>query len=83
MKLLTTLLATIVTVVMASTVLALDYKNIVAEGYRWVSIDGPYACPVKEDLRRNEERGKRHQRGAAIAAKSRKKMKAGSKQANI
>jgi hypothetical protein len=46
MKLLTTLLATIVTVVMASTVLALDYKNIVAEGYRWVSIDGPYACPV-------------------------------------
>ena len=52
MKLLTTLLATIVTVVMASTVLALDYKNIVTEGYRWVSIDGPYACPVKEDLRR-------------------------------
>jgi hypothetical protein len=52
MKLLTMLLAMIVAVVMASTVLALDYKNIVAEGYRWVSIDGPYACPAKEDLRR-------------------------------
>jgi hypothetical protein len=48
MKRLTILLAV---VVMASTVLALDYKNLVAEGYRWVSIDGPYACPVKEDLR--------------------------------
>jgi hypothetical protein len=47
-----TILATIVAVVMASTVLAIDYKNLVAEGYRWVSIDGPYACPVKEDLRR-------------------------------
>lgn len=48
MKLLTILLAV---VGMASTVLALDYKNLVAEGYRWVAIDGPYACPVKEDLR--------------------------------
>jgi hypothetical protein len=37
---------------MASTVLARDYKDLVAEGYRWVSIDGPYACPLKEDLRR-------------------------------
>jgi hypothetical protein len=37
---------------MASTVLALDYKNLVVEGYRRVSIDGPYACPVKEELHR-------------------------------
>jgi hypothetical protein len=52
MKRFTILLTTIVAVAMASTVLALDYKDLVAEGYRWVSIDGPYACPVKEDLRR-------------------------------
>jgi hypothetical protein len=52
MKRLTILSATIATVLMASTVLALDYNNFVAQGYRWVSIDGPYACPVKEDLRR-------------------------------
>ncbi len=52
MKRLTILLAAIVAVVITSTVLALDYKSLVAEGYRWVSIDGPYACPVKEDLRR-------------------------------
>ena len=51
MKLLTILLA-IVAVGMASTALARDYKDLVAEGYRWVSLDGPYACPNKEDLRR-------------------------------
>jgi hypothetical protein len=52
MKRLTIPLATFVAVVTASTALALDYKNLVADGYRWVSIDGPYACPVKEDLSR-------------------------------
>jgi len=30
---------------------ARDYQDLVAEGYRWVSLDGPYACPTKEDLR--------------------------------
>jgi hypothetical protein len=52
MKLLTTLLAPMVAIGMASTALARDYKDLVAEGYRWVSLDGPYACPTKEDLRR-------------------------------
>jgi hypothetical protein len=52
MKLITILLGPIVVVGMASTILARDYKDLVAEGYRWVSIDGPYACPLKEDLRR-------------------------------
>ena len=51
MKLITILLAPIVAVGMASTALARDYKDLVAEGYRWVSLDGPYACPLKEDLR--------------------------------
>jgi hypothetical protein len=52
MKLITTLLGPIVVVGMTSTILARDYKDLVAEGYRWVSIDGPYACPLKEDLRK-------------------------------
>ena len=52
MKLITILLGPIVVIGMASTILARDYKGLVAEGYRWVSIDGPYACPLKEDLRR-------------------------------
>jgi hypothetical protein len=50
MKLLTILLTPIVAVGMVSTALARDYKDIVAEGYRWVSIDGPYMCSTKEDL---------------------------------
>jgi len=51
MKLLTILLAPIVAVGIASTALARDYQDIVAEGYRWVAIDGPYMCPTEEDLR--------------------------------
>jgi hypothetical protein len=51
MKLLTILLAPIVALGMPSTGLARDYKDLVAEGYRWVTIDGPYMCPTKEDLR--------------------------------
>jgi hypothetical protein len=51
MKLLTILLA-IVAVGMESTASARDYKDLAAQGYRWVSLDGPYACPTKEDLRR-------------------------------
>ncbi len=51
MKLLTILLAPIVAVVMASTALAGDYKDLVAGGYRWVTIDGPYLYRTKEDLR--------------------------------
>jgi hypothetical protein len=26
-------------------------KDIVAEGYRWVTVDGPYACVTEQDLR--------------------------------
>jgi hypothetical protein len=52
MKLITILLGPIVVVGMTSTILARDYKDLVSEGYRWVSINGPYACPLREDLRR-------------------------------
>jgi hypothetical protein len=27
------------------------YEDLVAEGYRWAKVDGPYASPTKEDLR--------------------------------
>ena len=50
MKLLTILLAPIAAVGMASIALARDYQDLVAEGYRWVTIDGPYGCPAKDDL---------------------------------
>ena len=33
-----------------SMALAADYNDLVAQGYRWVTVDGPYGCPVKADL---------------------------------
>ena len=47
MKLLTILLAPMVAVGMASTALARDYKDLVAEGYRWVSLDGHMRALLK------------------------------------
>jgi hypothetical protein len=43
-------LAPIVAVGMASSASARDYHDLVAEGFRWVKIDGPYACPTTQDL---------------------------------
>jgi hypothetical protein len=34
-----------------STALAADYDNLIERGYRWVTVDGPYACPTQDDLR--------------------------------
>ena len=31
--------------------LAANYDYLVAQGYRWVTVDGPYGCPSKADLR--------------------------------
>ena len=39
-----------VTVVLGSTASADPYKDFTAQGYRWVAVDGPYACPSKNDL---------------------------------
>jgi len=50
MKLITTFLVSIVATGIALTASARDYHDLVAEGYRWVKIDGPYACATKEDL---------------------------------
>jgi len=30
---------------------AAPYDDLAAKGYRWVTINGPYACPSKDDLR--------------------------------
>jgi len=39
-------------VVLTSVGLAANYDELAAKGYRWVTVDGPYACPSKDDLRR-------------------------------
>ena len=35
----------------ASTALAVNYNDFAAQGYRWATVDGPYAAPAKDDLR--------------------------------
>jgi hypothetical protein len=50
MKLITTFLVSMVVTGIALAASARDYHDLVAEGYRWVKIDGPYACATKEDL---------------------------------
>src|SRR6201984_2189082 len=35
---------------LGSTASADPYKDLAAQGYRWVAVDGPYACPSKDDL---------------------------------
>ena len=51
MRVLTIILATLAAG-LAPTALADPYKDLAAQGYRWVSVDGPYACPSKDDLRK-------------------------------
>src|SRR4029077_7272092 len=36
---------------LGSTASADPYKDPADQGYRWVIVDGPYACPSKDDLR--------------------------------
>ena len=36
---------------LVSTASADPYKDLAAQGYRWVIVDGPYACPSKDDVR--------------------------------
>ena len=38
-------------VVLTSAGLAASYDDLAAKGYRWVTVDGPYGCPSKDDLR--------------------------------
>jgi len=36
---------------LASVGLASSYDELTAKGFRWVTVDGPYGCPSKDDLR--------------------------------
>jgi hypothetical protein len=38
-------------VVLTSVGLASSYDELAAKGFRWVTVDGPYGCPSKDDLR--------------------------------
>jgi hypothetical protein len=37
-------------VALTSSVFAADYKKLAAEGYRWVTVDGPYACTTEQEV---------------------------------
>jgi hypothetical protein len=37
---------------LTSTALADKYDALVAKGYRWITIDGPFACSSKDDVHR-------------------------------
>jgi hypothetical protein len=37
---------------LTSAALGDKYDDLVRKGYRWVSTDGPFACPSKDDLQR-------------------------------
>jgi hypothetical protein len=38
-------------VVLTSAGRGASYDDLAAKGYRWVTVDGPYGCPSKDDLR--------------------------------
>ena len=45
-----------VAVVLASAGLADNYDDLVRQGYRWATVDGPFACVSKDDLRQITEK---------------------------
>jgi hypothetical protein len=51
---LTTMLS-VAAALLTSTGLAGNYNDLAANGYRWVTVDGPYACLSRDDLRRITE----------------------------
>jgi hypothetical protein len=46
-----TIVLAVATIGLGSTASADPYKDLATQGYRWVIVDGPYACPSKDDLR--------------------------------
>jgi hypothetical protein len=52
MKIPTILSVAAAAVLLTSSGQAASYDYLAANGYRWVIVDGPYACPSKDDLRR-------------------------------
>ena len=47
----TLLLAAAVALGLASAGLGANYDDLIRQGYRWVTVDGPLACASKDDLR--------------------------------
>ena len=41
---------------LASTGLGVNYEDLIKQGYRWVTVDGPFACVSKDDLRQITEK---------------------------
>jgi hypothetical protein len=50
MKVSTILSVTAAPIALTSAGITVNYDDLAAKGYRWVTVDGPYACPTKEDL---------------------------------
>ena len=44
-------LMTAISLSLTSTVLADHYNDLVVQGYRWVTADGPYICHAEENVR--------------------------------
>lgn len=40
----------IISVGLSGTALAANYNDLVAQGYRWITVNGPFACPAKNDV---------------------------------
>ena len=52
----TILLGAAVIVGLVSAGLAANYDELIRQGYRWVTVDGPFACVSKDDLRQMIEK---------------------------
>jgi hypothetical protein len=52
MKRTTVLLVTLIAFGLASSGLAANHDDFAAKGYRWVTVDGPYGCPSRDDLQK-------------------------------
>jgi hypothetical protein len=40
----------VISVGLTGTALAANYSDLVAQGFRWITVNGPFACPAKGDV---------------------------------
>ena len=45
------LLASVIGLGLAASARADQYQDLAAKGYRWVTVNGPYACSTEQELR--------------------------------
>jgi hypothetical protein len=43
---------TVVSLGLTGTALADNYSNLATQGYRWITVNGPYACTTEQDVER-------------------------------